>query len=991
MGQLTNLRHSIHAHPRRAVLLATIAIAFAVGVWWICRPKIEQLLTEARAALDRQDTALAVTRLDSILSRDPSHGPARLYRGQIARDAGELEAALRHWATVDDQPPTTGAMARYFQGTLLMQLHRAREAEVILRRAAELNPAYLPPHERLVELYVSHMRRDETRRELTEVGRLRPWKIDELVMYTVAGERVTPVDEGISLMQEFLKVDPDDLTSGLALARYYSVGDRAEDALELLQRLAIRFPDDERIVALQADELLRRRDLAAVRLVLATCPLTPRCHVSFWHSYGKYWFENGDWIKAADCLREVVARDQENLPALYQFGTALARSGHPEQATLHLQRSELLDKLQREALRIPRRDRRQAGALLPIVLETARLLVEVERFAEAAWWYDQACALDPLNAAARSGLERADLLAAAVAGRQPQPVAGTSESDACRLRVEPSVAPPPSAASLSSTLAGHITLRDVGQAAGLDFQYFSGQTGFKYLVESMGGGVAVLDFDGDGWPDLYFPQGCRLPYDPDDVSHLDRLYRNRGDGTFEDVTSRSGLGDNRYSQGCAVGDYDNDGDPDLFVVNFGRSVLYRNHGDGTFSDASVEAGIQVDKWSSSAAFADLDRDGNLDLYVVTYVDSLRVCRADDNRITTCDPQNFNAEQDVLFRNRGDGTMQDVSLSAGILAPDGKGLGIVTADFDDDGWPDIYVANDGTPNFLFRNLGPGGMRFREEGLVAGVAVNAEGQAQAGMGIACADLNGDGLLDLFVTNFYLESSTFYVNLGGGLFQDNTRAAGLEAPTRHTLGFGAQAIDFDCDGWTDLIVANGHIDDYRFRNEPWKMPPQLFRNLGGGHFAEISSTAGPYFHGEYLGRGVARLDWNRDGLPDAVVVHQDHPVALLQNETVDPGHRVVLELHGIESNRDAIGARLRLTAGGRTQLLEICGGNGFFCSNELRQFVGLGSCELLEILEIQWPSGRHDRWVDLPTEVRLTVVEGSSPRVHSWASLRLNKNGN
>jgi tetratricopeptide (TPR) repeat protein len=941
------------------------------------RPKIDQLLTEARSALDRQDTPLAVTRLDAILRRDPAHGLARLYLGQIARDAGDLDKALSHWAAVDDQPAKTGVMARYFQGTVLMELHRAREAEANLRRSTELNPDYLPPHERLVELYVSHMRRDETRRELSHVGRLRPWKIDELVMYTVAGERVTPVDEGIGLMRAFLKVDPDDLTSGLALARYFSAGDRTDDALQLLRRLAIRFSDDERIAAQEVEELLRKRDLAAVSLVLAKYPLTSRSDVSFWHSYGKYWFEKGDWNKAADCLRVVVARDPENLPAAYQFGTALARGGHLDQAKSHLARSELLDKLQREALRIPRRDRRQAGALLPIVLETARLLVEVERFAEAAWWYDQAAALDSDSVAARSGSERADLLAAAVAGRKPPTVPQPSDSDARRLRVEPEVAPPLSGVSISSAGAGRIVLHDVGQAAGLDFQYFSGQTGFKYLVESMGGGVGVLDFDGDGWPDLYFPDGCRLPYDPNDFSHVDRLYRNRGDGTFEDVTAQSGLGDNRYSQGCAVGDYDNDGDPDLFVVNFGRSVLYRNQGDGTFTDASAEVGIEVDKWSSSAAFADLDRDGNLDLYVVTYVDSLRVCRADDNRITTCDPQNFNAEQDVLYRNLGDGTMADVSAPAGILAPDGKGLGIVTADFDDDGWPDIYVANDGTPNFMFHNLGPGDLRFREEGLVAGVAVSAEGQAQAGMGIACADLNGDGLLDLFVTNFYLESSTLYLNLGGGLFEDHTRDAGLESSTRHTLGFGTQAIDFDCDGWPELIVANGHIDDYRFRNEPWKMPPQLFRNLGGARFKEISHDAGAYFHGEYLGRGVARLDWDRDGLPDAVVVHQDRTVALLQNETLDPGHRLVLELHGIESNRDAIGARLRLTAGGRTQVLEICGGHGFFCSNELRQYVGLGSCDRLEILEIHWPSGRHDRWTDLPIGVRLCIVEGNAPR--------------
>ncbi len=975
MVRIADLRSSFSKRHWRAALLLAIVAAVALAVWKLRRPGIDQLLTEAKRALDRGQPAVALARLDALLERDPSHGLARLYRGQLARDAGELDAALAHWEHIPDQPATTGAVARYFEGTLLMELHRRREAEANLHRAAELNPDYLPPHERLVELGVSHMLRDQTRRELSEVGRLRSWTIDELVMYTVAGERVTPADEGIRLMEEFLKADPDDLVSGLALARYYSAGEREDDALKLLQRLAKRFPNDERIVALEADELLRRGDLAAVHNLLAGCPLAPASHLSYWHIYGKYWFETGDWGKAADCLGEVVARDRENLPALYQYGTALARSGRQEQAAPYLARSELLDQLNREALRIPRRDSHQSAALPPIVLETARLLTEVERFQEAAWWYDQACALDPQNGAARSGRERAELLATAVAGRPPV-ITVIGDADARRLRVEHAAGSTAAAGSPASASAGRITLRDVAQAAGLDFQYFNGQTGFKYLLESMGGGVAVLDFDGDGWPDLYFPDGCRLPYDVNDFSHCDRLYRNRGDGTFEDVTRQSGLGDNRYSQGCAVGDYDNDGDPDLFVANFGQSALYRNQGDGTFLDITAEAGIQVDAWSSSAAFADLDRDGNLDLYVVTYVDSLRVCRTNEGRITTCDPQNFNAVDDALFRNRGDGTLEDVSRSSGILVPNGKGLGIITADFDDDGWPDIYVANDGTPNFLFHNLGTGDMRFREQGLVAGAAVNGAGQAQAGMGIACADLDGDGLLDLFVTNFYLESSTLYLNLGGGLFQDHTRAAGLEAPTRHTLGFGTQAIDFDCDGWLDLVVANGHIDDYRFRDEPWKMPPQLFRNQGAANFAEISRSAGSYFQDEYLGRGVARLDWNRDGLPDVVVVHQDRNVALLQNETADPGHFVALELHGVTSNRDAIGARMRLTAGGRVLLIEICGGHGFYCANENRQFVGLGSSERLEALEVQWPSGRKDHWRDLPTRGCLTIVEGSAP---------------
>jgi hypothetical protein len=462
------------------------------------------------------------------------------------------------------------------------------------------------------------------------------------------------------------------------------------------------------------------------------------------------------------------------------------------------------------------------------------------------------------------------------------------------------------------------------------------------------------------------------------------------------VTAAAGLGDTQYSQGCAAGDFDNDGFIDLAVANFGPNVLYHNNGDGTFSDVTAASGLSGEKWHSSLAFADLDRDGCLDLYVVTYVrDPYRVCRPAPDRIITCSPLNFEAEQDRLYHSKGDGTFEDLSAESGILAPDGKGLGIVVADLDNDGWPDIYIANDGTPNFLFKNetTAPGApLRFEERGLVSGVAVSGAGASQAGMGIACADLDGDGLLDLYVTNFYDESGIFYHNQGEMLFADETSAARLLEPTRKFLGFGTQPLDFDLDGRPDLFIANGHIDDFGFRGEPWKMRPQLFFNLGAARFAEACGQIGQYFEGEYLGRGVARLDWNRDGRPDLAIVHQDRPAALLANETLETGSRVVLDLHGVHSNRDAIGARIALTVGGVTRTHEIVGGDGFFASNERRVIIGVGrmanpaalethhELSRVESLEIRWPSGRVDRWSDLPLDARLILVESRAPVIES-----------
>jgi hypothetical protein len=319
--------------------------------------------------------------------------------------------------------------------------------------------------------------------------------------------------------------------------------------------------------------------------------------------------------------------------------------------------------------------------------------------------------------------------------------------------------------------------------------------------------------------------------------------------------------------------------------------------------------------------------------------------------------------------------------AGMVAGDGRGLGVVIADLNDDGWPDVYVANDSSPCFLFQNQGPddgSGLKFAEIGLASGTAVNAEGHPTAAMGIACADLDGDGRLDLYVTNFYRETDILYLNRGDSLFEDATHRAGIAGATRLVLGWGTQAADFDLDGRPELFLTNGHIDDLRDEDMPWKMPPQLFYNLGEGAFADISRDSGEFFGGEYLGRGVARLDWNRDGRPELVVVHQDRPAALLKNETRSTGHRVVLELHGVRSNRDAIGARLRVVCASQLQVLEICGGDGYCATNEKRQFVGIGSATRIDVLDIQWPSGQSDHWIGIPADSELTLIEGQPPRI-------------
>ena len=528
---------------------------------------------------------------------------------------------------------------------------------------------------------------------------------------------------------------------------------------------------------------------------------------------------------------------------------------------------------------------------------------------------------------------------------------------------------------------------EVAGESGIDFVHESGTAGSKHYPTANGSGLAIFDYDGDGRLDLYFATATLLPVGTKKTGP-NRLYRNLGGGKFKDVTEGSGLGFRGYCHGVIVGDVDNDGDQDVFLCNYGPNVLYLNNGDGTFADVSKKASVDRDDWSSGGAMLDYDGDGDLDIYVANYgrwrfPDDDQYCGDKGRGVRMyCSPDSVRAVKHFFYRNNGDGTFTDlydkVFIDPATKAPrgrdDGRGFGAVAADLDGDGRIDLYVPNDQSPNFLFLNRGDG--TFEDATETSGAAFDAKGKPQSSMGVDAEDVDGDGRPELHVTNFEGEYNTLYKNLGGGQFQDLGFDSGLARDTMPFVGWGTALIDFDGDGWPDNFVANGHVDDnLRLfgRMSDDVQPALLFLNLGGKGFRLATRDAGPYFDARHVGRGAAFGDLDDDGDVDIVVSHKDGPPALLRNDTPMRGNAWIrLELRGTKSNRDAVGARVEVVAGGRTIHRQRKGGCSLESANDPRLTIGLGRVEEVASLVVRWPSGAVTKREHLKPNQAYQIVE-------------------
>ena len=967
----------------RLLLLGTV-VAAGYGVLLVTGffdPDPAEQIVVARNALRDNQVELAESTALNIVEQDPLQYQAWLIAGAAAVARNDFETALNRYEQVPDSAGGDSVQARLRSVDILLgRMHRLSRAEVQLRRAL---PLMQPPRtgvESMVLLLGMGQRYHEQVPFILEL--IRDRQFNNLHLFLLAAGRETPLNP--EEIPRFEEGDPDDPIPRLATAQLLINVERFSDAIPILRRIVGSHPE-----VMEAHAALGRALLADGRRdeILAwdqSLPPATGEHADIWFVRGGFAQVLGQPRVAIRCYWESARRDPANVETNYLLARLLKAEGGSGASERFL---NLASKLQEFRTLV---DGARTGREFTLVQKTAESAEAIGLIWEAAGWAEMAIRLDATSQWAkettvRLGRLTSDMPLTRIApGRSPAEEFDLSKFPLPDWGSVTAVEGPQS--ELRNLPESSIQFVDSAGPAGLSFRYFNGgdpvANGLRKMYELTGGGVGVLDFDNDGWPDLYLTQGSNWPPQPASERLSDRLYRNGGVvGTFRDATESSTLKATGFGQGVAAGDINSDGFTDLYVSNIGSNQIYFNNGDGTFASAegSDTAGGM---WNTSCAIADLNGDGLADLYAVNYLTGPEVFTRSCEDLEgverhTCPPSNFSAAQDKVYLNRGDGTFADQTATAGIAFSEGRGLGLIVARLTSEPGLSVFVANDGSANALFQNrrAADGVILFSEGGLASGLACNGSGRAEASMGVASGDVDGDGILDFLTTNFSAESNTLYIGQGEQSYVDKTSEFGLHAPTLQSLGFGTQFLDANLDGWLDLLITNGHVNDFRYKGEAFRMPPQLFRNIGGEGFVEESrDTLGEFFAGQYLGRGLAVLDWNRDGRPDAAISHLDVAAALLTNMTRSAGNYLAVGLRGIESERDAIGAIVTVKAEGRVLVRQLTAGDGYQASNEHQLLFGLGNATTIDDLQIAWPSGTVQNFSHPGINRQLVFVENN-----------------
>ncbi|MEZ6136433.1 MAG: FG-GAP-like repeat-containing protein [Pirellulaceae bacterium] len=965
-------------------------------------------VADVESALQNGDTERAENMAQDLLTRTPESAAVLLIAARVKAELGQTSEAIAYCDRVPQDQSPEAEVAAWVPCELLFRNGALTQATERLERLLKTYPGHREARQRLIEVLVLSGRRWEAQPHYFK--QLELLQIDSAGLIAL-GEtsRIFDASEKLWLLEKQNPLDP---LPRLGLARLELANQHYSTAAKRLRTITRESPQLIEAWARLGEALFQlavtgesRETLAELIQWNTQLPALAESHPEVWVVRGRMAEQCSELDTSARCYWEAVKHDPNHIEGLYRLGKTLQVIEREKDAEAVLKRHRLTVAIRQSLDKLSGR-----APPLESVLELSQMMQECGRSWEAWGWLGVARSLAPEDATInRQFRQMASILTPA--GTLPQlPFSLDDLPDFSLERITLANWGKARRPGLGSQVVHAVTppreirFVDETKQRGLDFNYFCSPTPGvegKHMYEFGGGGVAVLDFDLDGWQDVYLTQGCEWPpnqLDTREVSPHNLLCRNAGGQGFEPVATVKAAADTGFGQGATIGDFDGDGFPDIFVANIGPNRLYMNNGDGTFSDASNLLGPVAERptqWTTSCVMVDLNDDGLCDIYEVNYLRGKdifdRVCVWQQGKRRICGPATFSPDQDQLYLNTGS-AFDNISNNSGIEIPPGNGLGVVAAVFCEPESPNesrlqLFVANDQEPNFLFRFTSNtmGDNLYDDSAVIRGLAYDARGAPQACMGVATGDCDGDGRLDLFVTNYYQESNTLYLQTSPGQFVDGTKAAELHEPSFSLLGFGTQFLDADADGDLDLIVTNGHLDDFAFLGQPYEMPPQFFQNNGHGRFAELKSeTLGPYFAKLLRGRSLARFDWNRDGREDVVISHLDTPVALLTNATLGAGNYLALELHGVQSARDPIGTAVTLVTGdGRSLTRQLTAGDGYQASNARQLLFGLGEANAVARILVNWPSGLQQEITEhLDLNRQYILVEGQPVQ---WASKR------
>ncbi len=972
--------------PWRVLIGLTTAVIASAGGWWNhMQPaaRASRLLAEARGFRFRGESARAEHAAAAAWQLNPDLAEAAMLAAGAALAQDKLHAAIGYALQLKSPDPWVQSQALLFAAKLNHErLYRLADAERTYRAALVLAPDDREANTGLVNLLALCGRTREAVPHILRLIRLGA-ATDMLVLLS----RPDGVVNDQAALERARRADPADPNPLLGSAWHEASAEKFSAALALVAQAVELAPNLLAAHVAQGTLLLAAGQFDELAGWAAALPPAANDFAEAWLVRGRMAEHQGNAPGAIRCYGEALRRAPELKTANFRLARLLAEAGNHAAASRfsrQLQRLQNLEMLQNRILFSHAHD-----DLTPL-LELIDAYRDAGRLWEACGWCQLAAQSGDVPPRLRRRLAE---LTRAVADMPLQLTANAANPAlACDFSAYPLPQPrrpAPAATAAVAPRLRRLAFRNDAAATGLKFRYFNGTAGppARRMYEFTGGGIGVLDFDCDGFADVFCTQGCPWPPTrpspaPATFAPGDRLFRNQDGADFADVSDFAGIHEHGFGQGVAAGDFNADGFPDLYVANIGENLLWQNNGDGTFADMTTTAGIAGNEWTTSTVLADFNGDGLPDIYAVNYLEGLdlfdRVCTHPDGAPKICMPFDFDGQPDRLWLNAGDGRFTD---AAGVFfrpTAAGKGLGAAAWDAAGTGRLSLLVANDTTPNFWFEPAGAGDNPpgWRERGMETGLALNGAGQATGCMGIALGDLNDDGLMDVAITNFFGESATLYLSRPGGQYEDRARETGLHALTGEQLGFGAQFLDADLDGWLELFMANGHIDDWRAYGKPYHMPAQLLRWTGRRFDPADAHALGPFFEQDWLGRAVARFDWNRDGRDDLLVGLLDDEMALLTNAPPDSGRYLSLKLFGVQSNRDAIGATAMARVGGRTLVRQLTAGDGYQATNERRLIFGLGDAKQIDELVVRWPSGLVQRFNNIATPGELWLIEGRPP---------------